>query len=81
MAKPKPAQTPAAAPPAPSRVLPMQLRLRDRLLDESGEWEVASRPYNRVAGDRQRPRQAVNCPDVTEIRSWDAHERVAVRRG
>jgi len=40
----------------------MELQVGDRLADETGEWEVASRPY------------------VTDLRTWSADERVAVRR-
>ena len=28
-----------------TRVLPMQLKVGDRLVDETGEWEVTVRPY------------------------------------
>jgi hypothetical protein len=68
-------------PSAEQCVLPMQLKLGDRLGDASGEYEVIGRPYNTVAGKtvNVRVRRADN-PDVTKIRSWGAHERVAVRR-
>jgi hypothetical protein len=35
---------------ASARVLPMQLQIGDRLVDETGTWEVASRPYTRMRG-------------------------------
>jgi hypothetical protein len=41
-------RTPAAS--SETRVLPMQLQIGDRLADETGEWEVASRPYVTNAG-------------------------------
>jgi len=37
-------RAPAPAPPATRRVLPMELRVGDRLVDETGEWEVVGRP-------------------------------------
>ena len=39
--KPDPSKSPAL------RMLPMELRIGDRLVDETGEWEVAARPYIR----------------------------------
>jgi len=69
--------------PATRRVLPMELRIGDRLVDETGEWEVIgplhrSPPGGKNAGARVR---RVDQPDVTDIRTWGAHERIAVRRG
>jgi hypothetical protein len=59
----------------------MQLKLGDRLVDASGEYEVIGRPYNTVAGKTVNVRvQRVDNRDVTMIRSRAAHERVAVRR-
>ena len=53
MAKPKPEKKPAAAAPAMSRILPMELRIGDRLADETGEWEVVGRTYTtQVASTR-----------------------------
>ena len=66
--------------PAKQRVLPMQLQVGDRLFDETGEWEVASRPSVTNAGKDAHARvKKVGQPDVTEIRTWGAHERVAIR--
>jgi hypothetical protein len=57
-------------------------RPSDRLVDETGEYEVVGRPYTTAAGKNAHLRvQRVDNPDVTMIRSWGAHERVAVRRG
>ena len=44
MAKPQPEnrREPEAT---PTKVLPMDLRLGDRLTDESAEWEIIGRPY------------------------------------
>jgi hypothetical protein len=63
------------------RVLPMQLKLGDRLGDASGEYEVIGRPDVPTGGKDVHVRvRRVDNPDVTMIRSWGAHERVAVRR-
>jgi len=50
-------------------------------VDETGEWEVASRPYTSNAGKNASVLvKKVNQPEVREIRSWRAHERIAVKR-
>ena len=68
--------------PAEQRVLAMQLQIGDRLIDETGTWEVASRPYTTNAGKDTHIRiKKVGQSDLTEIRIWGEHERVAVRRG
>jgi hypothetical protein len=60
----------------------MQLRVGDRLVSESGELEVTGRPFTTAGGKTAHARVSkVDQPDVTEIRSWGAHERVTVRRG
>src|SRR5713101_7458729 len=67
--------------PATRRVLPMELRIGDRLSDETGEWEVVGRPYTTARGKNARVRvQSDGQPAVSELRTWGAHERVAVRR-
>ena len=87
MARPRPEKKreenkPASARAAEQRVLPMQLQIGDRLVDETGTWEVASRPYTTNAGKDAHIRiKKIGRPDVTEIRIWGEHERVAVRRG
>jgi hypothetical protein len=59
----------------------MELQIGDRLADETGEWEVIGRPYTTNAGkDAHARARKVGQPDVTEIRSWGAHERVSVKR-
>jgi hypothetical protein len=64
-----------------TRVLPMELRVGDRLADETGEWEIIGRPYTTNAGKDAHARvKKVGQPDVTETRTWGAHERVSVRR-
>jgi len=72
---------PPPLPPGTTRVLPMQLQVGDRLADETGEWEVISRPYTTAGGKTAHVRvQRVGQPDVTDLRTWGAHERIAVRR-
>jgi hypothetical protein len=68
---------------ADPKILPMDLRVGDRLADETGEWEVIGRPYTTSAGKDARARvRRIGQPDVTEIRIWRAHEREADdRRG
>jgi len=67
--------------PAEVRVLPMDLKLGDRLADERSEWQVIGRPYTTAGGKTAHVRvESVKQPGVTEIRSWGAHERVGVRR-
>jgi hypothetical protein len=59
----------------------MELQIGDRLVDETGEWEVIDRPYTTNEGKDARVRvQRVGQPGVTEIRIWRAHERVTVKR-
>ena len=72
----------SSAPASATRVLPMDLKIGDRLIDETGEWEVVSRPYTSNAGKNASVRvRKVGQPAVTEVRTWGAHERIAVRRG
>jgi hypothetical protein len=83
VAKPRPEKKPepASAPPTTRRVLPMDLQVGDRLTDESGEWEVIGRPYTTAGGKSARVRvQRIDQPAVTDLRTWGAHERIAVRR-
>jgi hypothetical protein len=58
----------------------MELQVGDRLVDETGEWEVVGR--NTTAGGKTaRVRvQRVGEPTVTDLRTWGAHERVTVKR-
>ena len=82
MARPRPEKKksePAAS--ATSKILPMELRVGDRLVDESGEWEVIGRPYTTACGQTAhvRVQPAVN-PDTTQLRTWGAHERISVKR-
>ncbi len=93
MAKPRPEkkrqkstqpQLPGMPPPLPpgtTRVLPMQLRIGDRMTDSSGEWEVVGRPYTTNGGKNAHVRvQRADKPGVTETKMWGAYEKVNVRR-
>ncbi len=96
MAKPRPEkkrekgetgqrQLPGVREPAPSttteRVLPMELHLGDRFVDETGEWEVTVRPYTSPGGKNVHARvRRMDQPATAEDRTWGAHERIAVRR-
>jgi hypothetical protein len=64
-----------------TRVLPMDLRIGDRLADETGEWEVTVRPYTSPGGKTVHARvRRVDQPDTVDERTWGAHARIAVRR-
>jgi hypothetical protein len=68
--------------PTERRILPMQLQIGDRLIDETGDWEVIGRPYTTAGGKDARVRihRVDRKPGDTEIRVWRAHERVSVKR-
>ena len=75
MAKPRPEKDPER------RVLPMELQIGDRLTDETAEWEVIGRPYTTNMGKTAHIRvRRVDKPDVTDLRTCGAHERVSVKR-
>jgi len=58
----------------------MELQLGDRIVDETGEYEVIGRPYTTAAGKTAHVRVKRVGSEVTMIRVWSAHERVEVRR-
>lgn len=67
--------------PAVRKVLPMELRVGDRLVDETGEWEVIGRPFTTAAGKNAHARvRKVGQSKLTDLRSWAAHEHVTVER-
>ena len=73
---------PDPAPLATTRLLPMQLQVGDRLADETGEWEIIGRPYTTAGGKTAHVRvQRVGQPDVTDLRTWGAHERINIKPG
>src|SRR5437016_1136870 len=79
---PLPAPPTTATPPAATRLLPMQLTVGDRLIDETGDWEITVRPYTSPGGKTVHARvRRIDQPDTVEERTWGAHERIAVRRG
>jgi len=81
VARRRPEQKREPASPATIRGLPMQLQVGDRLAAATGEWEVIGRPYTSNAEKNAHVRvRRVDQPDVTDMRLWGAHERIAVRR-
>jgi hypothetical protein len=59
----------------------MDLRVGDRLADETGEWEVIAPPYTTAGGRVVHARvQKIDQPASWEIRSWDAFKRISVVR-
>jgi hypothetical protein len=59
----------------------MDLQVGDRLTDETAEWESIGRAYTTNVGKDAHARvKKVGQPDVTETRTWRAHEHVSVRR-
>ena len=81
MATRRPDKKPEPAPPITRRVLPMQLQVGDRLVDETGEWEVTVRPYTSPGGKNVHVRvRKMDQPATAEDRTWGAHERIAVKR-
>jgi hypothetical protein len=79
MAKPKPENSQPEPPPI--RLLPMELQIGDRVREESGDWEVIRRPYSSAGGKIASAHvRKVGRPEVTELRSWGAHERLSVKR-
>lgn len=82
MAKQRPEKQRDPGRPVTTRVLPMEPHFGDRLVDETGEWEVIAHPYTSGAGKNAHARvRLVEQPSVVQVRSWSAHERIAVRRG
>jgi hypothetical protein len=81
MARSRPEKKSKPAAPAERRILPMELQVGDRLVDETGEWEVIGPPYTTAGGKDARVRvQRTGEPGGIEIRIWRAHERVSVKR-
>jgi len=67
--------------PVEQRMLPMQLKLGDRITDETGEYEVIGRPYTTATGKNAHVRvKRVDQSEVTMVRVWGAHEKVTVKR-
>ncbi len=67
--------------PAVTQMLPTELRVGDRLTDETGEWEVIGRPFTTAAGKNAHARvRKVGQPELTDLRTWGAHEHLSVKR-
>jgi hypothetical protein len=63
-------------------VLSMELQRGDRITDETGEWEIISRPFVSAGGKFVSAHvRKINHPEAAALRTWEAHERVSVRRG
>ena len=59
----------------------MELRVGDRLADETGDWEVIAPPYSTAGGRMVHARvQRIGEPASWQIRSWDASKSVSVKR-
>src|SRR6266436_41291 len=72
---------PPPLPPGTTRILPMQLKIGDRLTDLTGECEVVGRPYTTNGSKNAHVRvQRVNQPGLTETRMSEAYEKVSVKR-
>ena len=59
----------------------MELRVGDRLADETGDREVIAPPYTTAGGRIVHARvQRINEPASWEIRNWDASKHISVTR-
>ena len=64
-----------------TKILPMELRVGDRLANETGELEVIGPPYSTAGGRIVHARvQRIDQPTSWEIRNWDAAKRISVKR-
>jgi hypothetical protein len=81
MARPNSEKKREPTAPTASEVLPMELQVGDRFVDETGEWEVTGRPFTTAAGKNAHARvRKVSQPELTDLRSWGAHERISANR-
>jgi len=55
----------------------MELKIGDRLVDETEEWEVVSRDTTAGGKNARVHVQRVGVPAVTDLPTCGAHERVA----
>ena len=82
MAKPRPEKEARACCARTTRILPIQLQLGDRVTDATGEWGVITRPYVSAGGKLASAHvRKIGRPETTDLRTWSAHERIAVKRG
>ena len=81
MARPRPSKKHEPQAPGDTKILPMELRVGDRLSDETGELEVIGQPYTTAGGRVVHARvQRIDQPTSWEIRNWDAFKRISVKR-
>jgi hypothetical protein len=81
MAKPRPEKKREPKAAGDTKILPMEIRVGDRLADETGELEVIAQPYTTAGGRMVHVRvQKIDQPASWEIRSWDASKRISVKR-
>jgi hypothetical protein len=84
-AKPRQQQTRTRAPQEPNgeaSVLPMHIQVGDRFTDHGFEWEVLTHPTAMHGAKTLRARVVrPGLPETEREVSWQAHERVVVRRG
>ena len=66
--------------PVEKQVLPMKLKVGDRLTDETGEWEISGPPYTKADGKIVVSVQRNSQPKFTQLRTWNAHERISIKR-
>jgi hypothetical protein len=80
MARPRSSKKREPQSAADTKILPMELRVGDRLAIETGEWEVIAPPYSTAGGRLVHARvQRINEPASWEIRSWDDSKRISKR--
>jgi hypothetical protein len=81
MARPRPEKKREPQPAADTKILPTEVQVGDRLVDETGDWEVIAPPYSTAGGRMVHARvQRIGEPDSWQIRSWDALKPIGVRR-
>lgn len=81
MAKPRSEKKGETATASDPKILPLELRVGDRLTDDSAEWEVIAQPYTTAGGRVVHARvQRIGEPNSWEIRNWDAARRISVKR-
>ena len=62
--------------------LPMEIQIGDRFTDHDFEWEVLTHPAALHGGKSLRARiRRPGLPETDREMTWQAHERVAIRRG
>ena len=61
-------------------VFPRHFQVGDRFSDETGEWEVASRPYSTDGGKSIHAYvHMIDQPATVQDRTWIANERIRVK--